>query len=356
MKKYKSKIQYWVFPVLYFFMVWLTMKAPDVGTDYAAQIYRLELTHGQPISYFQDATDPMLFDFTYSVLYSSLGFSPRLFIATLSFLYFAIIIMVCIKEANKTEYHYMNSRNLGNIILYACLCYSPLFICIARFHFSIILVLSGLLLYHYSTKKSYKILSFLLMGLAYTAHEGITIIYGVIILGWFLEKFWLSNLKSIASRNNIVILVSILLLVAGPLIFPFITSLLSGYGFLNEKYAEGYAQQSAGDGAYLLVLVLSLFGSILSLCITSLFDRKNNWINAICISGLFMMCFLFNQKFFYVQRLFMFMPALMGLSCIQVIGTGARIFKKKLYVLFLLSVPIIYLCQLVVQRDLFFGN
>lgn len=354
--KFKINTLYWLFPILYFLMVWLTMRAPEGGTDFLGQIYRLECAKNQSIDYFTYSLQPMLYDYIYSVLYSFANISPRFYIATLSFVYFALIFNFCKKEANRNYYPYLSESDLGKIVLYACLCYSPLFICIARFHFAMILVVSGLLMIHYNSSKVIKLIGIAIMSLAFLAHEGITILYGIVLLGWCLEYFWLSRITNNRLRNIIIAVAALILLLLGPMLFPLITNLLGGFGFLNEHYTEVYAQQNAGDGAYLLVLILSLFGSMLSLYVTTLYDKKNNWITAICISGLFVMCFLFNQKFFYVQRIFMFMPIFMGLSCVQVMGTLPPGKKRKNYVFLLLSVPTIYLCQLVIQRGLFFGN
>lgn len=354
--KFKINALYWLFPIFYFLMVWLTMRASDVGTDFAGQIYRLGYAQNQDLEYFTDSEEPMLYDYVYYLLYSFTNISPRFYIAALSFIYFALIFYFCKKEANTNYYPYLNESDLSKIVLYACLCYSPLFICIARYHFATILVVAGLLLIHYNSSKILKILGVAIMLLALYAHEGIMILYGIILLGWCLERFWLSDIINNQLRNVVISIIALSLLILGPIIFPNISSVLGSLGLLNEHYAEGYAKQIAGDGAYLLVLILCLFGSMLSLFVTSLYDTKNNWITAICISGLFIMCFLFNQKFFYVQRIFMFMPIFMGLSCVQVIGSLPPGEKRNSYIFLLLSVPAIYLCQLVIQRGVFFGN
>ena len=352
----RINIGYWLFPISYFLMVWLTMSEPTVGTDFAGQIYGLEYYRENPDVDFFESKRPMLYYYVYNALYSFTKISPRFYIAILSFIYFSIIFYICKKEANSSYYPYMNSPLLGKIALYACLCYSPLFICIARFHFATILTVIGLLVFHYNNKKTIRFIGISITLLAFWAHEGIMILYGIVILSWFLDFFWLSKVKNIRTRNIQICIIALMLFLVGTILFPLITSYLNSFGLLNEHYADSYAQQSAGDGAYLLVLILSLFGSILSLFVTSLFDTKSNWITAICVSGLFMMCLLFNQKFFYVQRIFMFMPVFMGLSCIQIMGSISPGRNKDTYVFLLLSVPAIYLCQLVIQRGLFFGN
>ena len=352
--KLRISAAYWLFPILYFFMVWFTLNDVTKGTDFAAQLYMLELVQDQQSAYFVDPVEPMLCYYVYGVLYSVTGMSPRLYVAILSFLYFALIFYSCKTEANRIEYPYLSQKSLGRIVLYACLCFCPIFICIVRYHFATILVVTGVLLLYYSRKKLLKFAGIVMMLLAFRTHEGVVILYGIILLGWLLETFWLSKVRNNNVRNKTISFVALGLFFAGPLLFPLVSGWGASHGMLNERYADDYAQQQAGDGAYLLVLVLSLFGSMLSLYITSLFDKKNNWITAICISGLFMMCFLFNQKFFYVQRVFMFMPVFMGLSCVQVIGSLPPGEKKNTYVFFLLSVPIIYLCQLIIQKNYFF--
>ena len=310
----------WLFPFLYFFMVWLTMNAKGEGTDFGAQIYMLESVQNIPLrmmtSVFEEAP---LYLLVYKMLYLLIGVTPRFYIAILSFIYFSIIILSIERIAIRYGLDKIRKNRLSALALFSCMCYSPSFICISRFHFAVIILLLGLLTVVFGRNTVSRILGLVIMLTAYYAHEGIMIIYALILLSGFLYLFWLSKSRNHSSRNFWICLVSVVLFVIGPKIFSIATTIMGGHGLLNERYIDSYAQGEAGDGSYLLVLVLSLFGSMLSLFATSLYDRKNNWITSICVAGLFMLCLFYNQKFFYVQRIFMFMPLFIGLSCMQVL-------------------------------------
>ena len=342
----------WLFPILYFFMVWLTMSEVSEGTDFKAQVYALENIKNDPLFFFS-SEEPFLYYATYNILYSICGISARLYIAILSFIYFSLLIITVEKLANIYIDIDLMDQDVTNIALFTCLCYSPIFICIARFHYAVTMVLIGLLILILKQNRLWNILGIIIMLAAFYAHEGIVIIYFIVGGAYLLHKFWLSKTENISFRNILIISISMIFLIIGPKVFSLITSIMGSKGLLNDRYAETYAQANSGDGAYLLVLILCLFGSMLLLLITSLYDRMNNLITAICISGLFMMCLCFNQKFFLVQRIFMFMPLFIGLSCMQVIGYEKNI---NLFKFLMLSVPSIYLCQLIIQRSVFFGN
>ena len=353
----KNHSSCWLFPILYFFMVWMTMAAPNEGTDFANQIFMLESVQKMPLIFIFNENGPFLYFLVYKVLYSIIDISPRFYIALLAFIYFSIILLMVEKMANHYNVLRLNRKSLSYLAIFTCLCYSPLYICIARFHFAVLLVIVGVLLFILKKNKLWKILGILITFLAYYAHEGIMIIYAIILLSYFLQKFWLDSIMghNLILRNIVVCSISITLVVFGPLLFTSITSIMGNYNLINERYTESYVGASAGDGVYLLVLVLSLFGSILTLFITSLYDRRNNWITAFCISGLFIMCLFYNQKFFFVQRIFMFMPLFIGLSCMQVLEDLKPSSKRLFFNFLLFSVPLIYLCQLVIQRGIFFG-
>lgn len=348
----------WLFPILYFLMVWLTMAAPDQGTDFAAQIYALESVQGESVKYLYDEEQPFLFSMSYAALYQKTHISPRFYIASLSFFYFALILLVIGKMAQYCKISRLNKFAISCIAMFACLCYSPIFICIARFHFAVLLVILGLLPFIFNQNVILKLIGIIIALLPYYAHEGIILIYGIILLAFFIRYFWLNNYlgRNIILRNIIILITAIVLFFNGPFLFNAISSLFNRFNFLSERLNELYVEDTSGDGAYLLVLVLSLFGSMLSLFITCLYDRKNNWTTALCIAGLFITCLFYNQKFFFVQRIFMFMPLFMGLSCMQVLAELKSGDKRNIYIFLLLSVPAIYICQLVVQRNLFFAN
>lgn len=333
------------------------MNARGEGTDYGAQIFMLESVQNIPLGMIVfTLEDAPLYFLVYKVLYSLIDVSPRFYIAILSFIYFSIVILSIERIASKYEFVRIRKNKLSALALFSCLCFSPSFICIARFHFAVIILLLGLLTFIFARNHANRVLGLLLMLTAYYAHEGIVIIYALVLLSGFLYVFWLSKSRHQRLRNIWICLVSVVLFIIGPKIFSIATTIMGSHGLLNERYIDSYAQGDAGDGSYLLVLVLSLFGSMLSLFMTSLFDRKNNWITSICISGLFLMCLFFNQKFFYVQRIFMFIPLFIGLSCMQVLENEKNKSKRQFFVFFLLSVPSIYLCQLVIENRLFFGG
>lgn len=346
---------YWLFPILYFLMVWLTMTDNTDGTDFANQIYSLEITQNVNLNFLLGSDFPFLYQLVYKYLYSLVGISPRFYIALLSFIYYCIIFYAMKKLANASEISKLNNKKLSLLVLFTCMCYSPSLICIARYHFAVILVVIGILIFQLNKKYIWRIFGILLAIIAYYAHEGIIIIYAILILAFILHRFCFSNILFKKLRTLIICSISLILFFIGPFLFSFITYSMSAEGLLSERYQESYAEASAGDGIYLLVLILCLFGSMLSLFITCLYDRKNNWITAICISGLFMTCLLFNQKFFLVQRVFMFMPLFIGLSCMQVLNNLKYGSKYNIFILALLSVPAIYLCQLIVQHELFFA-
>lgn len=348
----------WLFPILYFLMVWVTMGAPDEGTDLAAQIYELESVQGQPVKFLYDEEQPFLFAMTYEALYLKTNISPRLYIASLSFFYFGLILLVIEQKAKCCNISRVKELGLSCIAIFTCLLYSPLFICIARFHFAVLFVIVGLLPFIFNKNVILKLIGIIIASLAYYAHEGIILIYGIILFAFFIRYFWLNNYlgRNILLRNIIILSIAIALYFNGPYIFSVITTLLNRFSFLSERLNELYVEAESGDGAYKLVLVLSLFGSMISLFITCLYDRKNNWMTALCIAGLLMTCLFYNQKFFFVQRIFMFMPLFIGLSCMQVLSELKSGDKRNIYIFLLLAVPAIYICQLVIQRNLFFAN
>ena len=353
MKKIIRK-RYWFFPIMYFFMVLLTMNEHLDGIDFKNQIYTLESIKDTNIQNLpNNLNDAYLYLYTYKVLYNICGISPRLFIALLSFIYFAILIKAIECFVYKYEVDKLNKSRLGQIALFTCLCYSPLFICIARFHFAVILVLIGLLILLWGNTTLKKILGITILISSYFAHQGISIIYALIILAYLLHRFWLSKSTNVINRNIIICLISLVLFITGPKVFGLVTALMGRYSLLSDRYVESYVETTSGDGLYLLVLVLSLLGTMVSLMLTTLCNRKNNWITALCVSGIFMTCLFYNQKFFFVQRIFMFMPLFIGLSVIQVIQ-NENSKKVDLLKIALFSVPAIYLCQLWIQRLFFF--
>lgn len=348
----------WLFPILFFLMVWLTMEVPNEGTDLAAQLDKMESVQGEPLCYFEDQDEPVLFYLLYNVLYSKLEISPRFYLASLSFIYFAIILLVIERYNTITNIWRLSRYNISLISIFACLCYCPILISVARFHFAVLCVIIGILPFIFNKKILWKILGIIFAILAYYAHEGIIIIYAIILLAFIIRYLWLNTFlgRDFFVRNIIILFVSIVLFASGPFVFSIISSVLNRYDLLSERYVESYVNPASGDGDYLLVIVLCLFGSILSLLITSLYDRRNNWVTALCIAGLFMTCMFFNQKIFYVQRIFMFMPLFIGMSCKQVLSDLKSGDKRNIYIFLLLSVPAIYICQLVIQNKYFFSS
>lgn len=350
-----KKISYLVFlfPILFALMV-LGMEIDySGGNDLSGQIYILQNIEGDNIiELLSNSNKAILYSATYLLLNTILGVTPIVFIALIAILYFVLLILMCSKFFNINEGSHLTNNRASRLVFLSMLAFCPIFVCVSRYLFAIDLVLLGCLLF----LSKHRLLGLTVAITAMFAHEGIKLIYSIPLLAFALHYFWLSKNKSITTRNIIIIVISLLLLVIGPTLFTSISSYMGNRGLISETYVESYVENLSGDKEYKFVIVLTMLGPLFVLFVNSIIDKKNDFLNCICISAVFIICLLYNQKIFYVQRIMMFMPIFIGFSSIRIMSAYVEQ-KKNMYIysLILYSIPVIYLAQLYFTKSIFFG-
>lgn len=333
----------------------LGMNTKDGGTDIGAQIYLLSMVKGDnPISLMLDidSTNHGLYFAVYSYLYSIINLSPIAYISLIAIVYYFLILVIMYKYARKSYSGYLYNSDYTKLILIAVCSFSPIYICVTRNLFAIILFLISLMMLF---KKRY-ILSAMFAFLSYNTHEGMILIITMFLFAILLNKLVLPRFSNNKKRNAVILLVSVALLMVGPFIFSVIGGFAISNNITSDTYNEMYVTSSAGDGIYKRVLILSMLGSLYSLVYVSIKNRSNDIINAICISGLFFICALMNQKIFFVQRLMMFLPVFIGCSLISIYNSQRKHFNIiNVDSFLLLSVPAVLFCQFFFWRNIFFS-
>lgn len=327
------------------------------GTDFGGQIYALRYYEDYSIMdmihliFFEE--EKVLFYLIYNILHNTLGVQPRLYIGLLVFTYYLFAVLIL-----RTYYSNKDLRLPVNTASYLCvftmLSLCPILFAISRNFCSVIFVYVSVFLF---IKRKY-IAATIPLALSYFTHEGILVIFAIILLGFFLYRYWFRKNRNYNTRNTIIVILCIVFLLFGSTFFAPITNLLFSEGILSEHYMDTYGTLAAGDGAYKLVIVLSMLGVLICLFANSLIDKRNDLVYGITVSGLLMVCLLYNQRIFYVQRIMMFMPLFIGLTSFQIcadqIKQQGRI--NPLYLITMLLVPANLLFQFVIQFNLYFGN
>lgn len=345
----------WLFPLLYSLMVCFTMSDSYEGSDFASQISMLQ-TYCESPELLVDEENGKLYYIVYEKIHSIYPISPKVYIASSAFVYFSILLLFLNLFARNDSSLKLSKRSLSYIAIFTCMCYTPIFISVSRYHMSVILVLLGVLIFFYKKHIISGLLCVLMCWIAYMMHEGILLIYIILLLAFMLHYLWFSWMHDVAVRNLFIFFASLAFLYLGPYIYRQFTIILTNYNLLSERYVESYVNIDAGDGSYLLVIVLCMLGPIVSLFLASFYNYRKNWVESICVSALFITCCIAPQKFFLVQRIFMFLPFFIGLSTVQIIGSYKSGLAKDFYILMLLLVPIIYACQLIIQKTVFWGE
>lgn len=347
----------WLYPILFFLIALYGFKDSG-GTDFERQISILNSFEYENLSFsFSDLLkneEKTLYQSIYVVLNQLLGISPRLYIALISFAYFSLIIFLSRYYYTTNNLGNLNRNFYSNLCVFTCLCFCPILFAISRNLCAVVFLYAGLL---FVLKKRY-IIGLVLGFSAYFVHEGILIMYSILVLGWALYYFWIRKSKNYYLRNLIIIIVSVILLLLGSSFFSSITTVFFDNGMLSEHYMDTYGTQMAGDGIYKTVIVLSMLGPLICLFANCLIDRQNSLIYSISVAGLFVICLLYNQKIFLVQRIMIFMPVFIGLTSYQICSYYIR--QKgvidQFYWFIMLLVPINLLFQFVIQFKLYFGN
>lgn len=344
----------WCIPFL-FGMMTLGMNYKKEGTDLVGQVYTLSFLSNEPPL-------ELLFNFTsqhhglyyaiYAYLYSLFGIEPISYIALIAFFYYFVFIFLLNKHIKNIEIDFLNKSDCTKLMLIAICSFSPIYICIARNLFAIVILLVAL----YAFKKKNWIIGCLLSVFAYISHEGLLLVFTLLILSGILNKLVLPKFNSIKTRNFVIIFVCIVLFFIGPHIFSMFGNYAMQNSITSEKYNDLYISSSAGDGFYKYVLILSMLGSLYALIVASLRNHSNNLVNSICITALFFVSALFEQKIFMVQRVMMFIPLFVGMSLLEVYQNKCMHFNiRNKDSILLLSCPAILLAQLFFWKNTFFG-
>lgn len=347
----------WLYPILFFLIALYGFKDSG-GTDFERQISILNSFEYGNLSFsfsnLLNNEEKTLYQSIYVVLNQLLGISPRLYIALITFVYFSLILLLLRYFCSTADFGNSSAKFLSNLCVFTCLCFCPVLFAISRNLCAVVFLYAGLL---FVLKKRY-IIGLVLGFSAYFVHEGILIMYSILVLGWALYYFWIRKSRNYFTRNLIIIIISAVLLLLGSSFFSSITSFWFESGLLSEHYMDSYGTQTGGDGIYKTVIVLSMLGPLICLFANCLVDRQNSLIYSISVAGLFVICLLYNQKIFLVQRIMIFMPVFIGLTSYQICSYYIR--QKGVIDLFywfiMLLVPINLLFQFVIQFKLYFGN
>lgn len=350
----------WLYPILFFLIASVGFNDSG-GTDYDRQVYYLQLYENEDLSFMFEKLlnneEKVFFHIIYIVLHRAIGITPRPYIALNTFVYFSLIVFLIskyVRNDNQKNMTYLTNKNLSNLCVFTFLSLCPVLFAICRNFCAITFVYIGLLLI-LNRKFIFALIPFVI---AYLTHEGILLIFFILIIGWGCYYLWIRKSKMRNIRNLIIILVSVFLLIFGSSYFSSITSLFFNTGLLSEHYMDTYGAQASGDGAYKMVVVLSMLGPLICLFVNCLMDRRNNLIYGISVAGLFVICLLFNQKIFLVQRIMIFMPIFIGLTSYQICSDFIQ--KKGAipisYYILMLLVPVNVLFQFIIQFHLFFGD
>lgn len=346
----------WVYPILMFLIVVFGF-VEQTGTDLGGQIHILRFYEDYSIMdmirlNFLDK-EKIFFYLIYNFLHNTLGVQPRLYIGLWVFAYFFFVVLILRTYLNNKDSG-LRMNTISNLCVFTMLSLCPILFSISRNFCSVIFVYVGILLF---LKRKY-IIAIIPLVLSYFTHEGILVVFAIILMGFFIYRFWLRKNKNYNTRNTIIVILCIVFLLFGSTFFAPITNLLFSEGMLSEHYMDTYGTLAAGDGVYKLVIILSMLGALICLFANSLIDKRNDLVYGITVSGLFMVCLLYNQKIFYVQRIMMFMPLFIGLTSFQIcadqIKQQGRI--NPLYLITMLLVPANLLFQFVIQFNLYFGN
>lgn len=347
----------WAYPILLFLIVLYSFKDSG-GTDFNRQLASLLFYENDNLSFLLEDLiqneERILFHIIYNVLHSFLGIKPRLYIASITFVYFCFMIFIMQVYCKRENHKVLSKKELSNICLFTLLCFCPIFFTISRNFLAITFLYLGILLFF----QNKFVIATIPIILAIFVHEGISLMYAIMITGGLIYFIWLRKNKNYFIRNIVIISVSIFLLITGSSYFTSITTVWFENGLLSEHYMDSYGIQESGDGIYKLVIVLSMLGPLICLFVNCLIDKRNNIIYSIMVAGLFSICLLFNQKIFLVQRIMIFMPIFIGLTSYQICSDYIQRVGKisYLYLLFMILVPINVLFQFLIQFNMYFGN
>lgn len=343
----------WLFPFVMGLMV-LGMDTTREGTDLVSQTLALSLiSQDSPIELLFASGERFhgLYYAIYAALYQWVSLSPIQFISVITICNFILFILLVKSYLKKTSIVNLSAQDVNRIMLIALTSFSPIYICIARNYFAITLLFAGIL---FLQKRKYIIAALFIIG-SLNAHEGMKLIYAIFIVAFILKQFVLPYMTRRSIRQNFIVISCVLLLMFGPILFSVVGNYMAENDMISDKFEDLYISSAAGDGIYKYVLILSMLGSLYSLIISCLANKQNDWVNAVCIAGLFMICLLINQKIFYVQRIMMLMPLFIGLSLIEVFDNKNISFSGNMLSVSLLSVPAIFLLQLFFWRNTFFS-
>ena len=348
----------WSYIVLFFFIVLYGFQDSG-GTDFERQLFALRSYEKENITYMikvllWENDQKVLYHIIYNFLHNLIGIGPRLYIALITLAYYCLLIAILYYYSKKDYTKKSESINVSELCFFTVLSSCPILFTISRNFFAVTFLYIGFLLL---VKKKY-LLALIPIILALFVHEGIKIMYAIMAIGFALYYFWLKKSKSNFIRNVIIITVSVALFVVGSSSFSAITSFGFEQGLLSENYMDRYGTSKAGDGIYKFVIVLSMLGSLICLFVNCLLDKRNNLIYGVTVAGLFVICLLYNQKIFLIQRIMMFMPIFIGLTSYQICSDYKRKEGeiKQLYILIMWLVPLNVLFQFAIQFNLYFGN
>lgn len=357
-KRVKFYWYVWLYPILFFLIVLLGFKESG-GTDFPAQIYSLQIYEKESLLYMVvnllwENDEKVFYHIIYNVLHKFFYIGPRLYIALITFAYFGLLTFILLRVIRNDNLNNLTNKSLSVLCVFTFLCFCPVLFAVTRNLCAILFLYAGLL---FIFKKDYFIALFPLI-VAFFVHEGIIIMYSILIIGWALYYFWIRKSKNNIFRNLIVIAISVFLLVTGSSYFSPITSFFFNQGMLSEHYMDTYGTQKSGDGIYKTVIMLTMLGPLLCLFVNCLIDKRNNLIYGITVAGLFVICLLYGQKVFMVQRIMIFMPVFIGLTSYQICSDYKRKEGRinQLYMIIMWLVPLNVLFQFVIQFKLYFGN
>ena len=203
--KYKYRVDryIWLYPAIFFLIVVFGMRETR-GTDLGAQLYTLESFGNENLSsliesLFSEESEFVLYHVIFNILHNLLGISPRLYIGFITLAYFVLLIFM-MKELFKTEMYRNLSRSMLNgICLFTILSLFPVLVTISRNFCAVVFVYASILFF---MKKRY-IIAFIPLLLALWVHEGIKLMYVILIMGLLLYYFWFRNVRNILIRNTI---------------------------------------------------------------------------------------------------------------------------------------------------------
>lgn len=345
----------YIFPLLAFFVV-LNVNPNAASVDLEAQLYSLSYVENTNISEYIESQSligkPFFYQSVYAILHQSIGLNAKTYIAILTFVYYLMLIIVINAWNNKLRENITINKTFILIILFTSM--NPLFFAVSRFFFAVILVIMALV---FELKKRYFIGGILLL-LAPLAHDGIKIVFLVLILAVFFSWRFKNNLSKVSriNRNVWITITCIAALIGSTPLIQFLGRSLIRLGLLQQSYSDSYLDSVSSEGYFKFIIVLMMLGPLLVLYVNTILYRRTDFLYYLSVSILICVCAVFNYKIFMVQRYMMFAPFILALTTQNIMNDyNYGIYNMPVwYLSVLMLIPFCFFLQIYLAPQFFF--